>query len=103
MALVNKKALIQQIVNVFESGSPEGKYDSLVIYADGVNNSHQITYGRSQTTEQGNLGQLIDMYIDNNGKFATDFVPYLDKIGVEPLVDDENFKKLLKEAAQKDK
>ena len=103
MALENKKALIQKIVNVFESGSPEGKYDTLVIYADGINNSHQITYGRSQTTEQGNLLQLIEMYIENNGTYATSFVPYLEKIGTEPLVDDENFKRLLKEAAQKDK
>jgi chitosanase len=103
MALENKKALIQRIVNVFESGSPEGKYDTLVIYADGINNSHQITYGRSQTTEQGNLLQLIEMYVENNGTYATNFVPYLEKIGVEPLVDDENFKRLLKEAAQKDK
>ena len=103
MALENKKALIQRVVNVFESGSPEGKYDTLVIYADGINNSHQITYGRSQTTEQGNLLQLIEMYIENNGMYAASFVPYLEKIGVEPLVDDENFKRLLKEAAQKDK
>ena len=103
MSLTSKKSLIQKVVNVFESGTPEGKYDTLVIYADGVNNSHQITYGRSQTTEQGNLLQLIDMYVDNNGKYATDFVPYLEKIGVESLVDDENFKRLLKEAAQKDK
>ena len=103
MALDSKKTLIQRIVNVFESGSPEGKYDTLVIYADGVNSSHQITYGRSQTTEQGNLRQLIEMYVENNGKYAADFVPYLEKIGVESLVDDESFKRLLKEAAQKDK
>jgi len=103
MALEIKKTLIQKIVNVFESGSPEGKYDTLVIYADGVNNSHQITYGRSQTTEQSNLRALIDMYVESNGKYAADFIPYLEKIGVESLVDDENFKRLLKEAAQKDK
>jgi chitosanase len=103
MALENKKALIQRIVNVFESGSPDGKYDTLVIYDDGINNSHQITYGRSQTTEQGNLLQLIEMYVENNGTLAANFVPYLEKIGTESLVDDENFKRLLKEAAQKDK
>jgi len=99
---MNKK-LIQRIINVFESGTPEGKYDMLVIYDDGVNGSYQITYGRSQTTEQGNLRGLIDMYVDNGGKYADDFVPYLDKIGSEPLVDDENFKRLLVKAAQGDK
>lgn len=100
---MEKKALIQRVINVFETGAPEGKYDMLVIYDDGVNDSHQITYGRSQTTEQGNLGKLIDMYVDNNGKYADDFVPYLDKIGSESLVDDENFKGLLVKAAQQDK
>jgi chitosanase len=68
MALDTKKTLIQKIVNVFESSLPEGKYDALVIYDDGVNNSHQITYGQSQTTEQGNLHQLVEMYVENNGK-----------------------------------
>lgn len=102
MDILNKKHLIQKIVNVFETGTPEGKYDKLVIYDDGVNGSHQITYGKSQTTEQGNLSRLIDMYVDNAGKFADDFVPYLEKIGKEPLVDDENFKRLLIMAARED-
>lgn len=102
MDILNKKHLIQKIVNVFETGAPEGKYDKLVIYDDGVNGSHQITYGKSQTTEQGNLSRLIDMYVDNAGKFADDFVPYLEKIGKEPLVDDENFKRLLIMAARED-
>lgn len=103
MGIIKEKALIQSIVNVFETGVPEGKYDKLVIYDDGVNGSHQITYGKSQTTEQGNLSRLIDMYVDNAGTFANDFVPYLEKIGKEPLVDDENFKRLLIKAAREDK
>lgn len=103
MGIIKEKTLIQSIVNVFETGTPEGKYDKLVIYDDGVNGSHQITYGKSQTTEQGNLSRLIDMYVDNEGIFANDFVPYLEKIGKEPLVDDENFKRLLIKAAREDK
>lgn len=102
MSVLEKKSLIQRVINVFETGIPEGKYDSLVIYADGINDSYQITYGRSQTTEQGNLGQLIEMYVDNEGQFADDFVQYLDKIGIESLVDDEHFKNLLVKAAQED-
>lgn len=103
MDILNKKPLIQKIINVFETGTPEGAYDKLVVYDDGINGSHQITYGRSQTTEQGNLSLLIDMYVDNAGKFADDFVPYLEKIGKEPLVDDENFKRLLIRDARDDK
>ena len=98
----DKKPLIQHIVNVFETGTPEGKYDLLVVYDDGINDSYQITYGRSQTTEQGNLSRLVDMYVDNGGNFAADFVPYLDKIGVEPLIEDERFKELLIKAGRED-
>jgi len=99
---MEKKLLIQQILNVFETGTPEGKYDMLVIYDDGVNDSYQVTYGRSQTTEQGNLRRLIDMYVDTGGDYADDFVPYLDRIGSEPLSDDEYFKELLVKAARED-
>ncbi len=53
------KYLIQKVINVFETGTPEGKYDMLVVYPDGKGGSRQITYGRSQTTEQGNLSQLL--------------------------------------------
>ena len=102
MAIFDKKQLIQRIVNVFETGTIEGKFDKLVIYDDGVNGSHQITYGRSQTTEQGNLARLIDMYVDKGGLYANDFVPYLEKIGKESLVDDEYFKGLLIKAARED-
>ncbi|MCX8030793.1 MAG: chitosanase [Thermodesulfovibrionales bacterium] len=102
MLIADKKNLIQRIINVFETGVPEGKYDKLVIYDDGINGTYQITYGRSQTTEQGNLLKLIEIYIDNNGKFADDFVPYLEKIGKQPLSNDENFKNLLIKAARED-
>lgn len=42
------------------------------------------------------------MYVDNAGAFAADFVPYLEKIGKEPLVDDEHSKGLLTKAARED-
>jgi chitosanase len=103
MTILDSKPLIQRIINVFETGSMEGKYDKLVIYDDGVNGSHQITYGRSQTTEQGNLGKLLDMYVEASGKFADDFTPYLSKVGRTPLVDDERFKELLVRAGREDR
>jgi len=96
------KILIQRIINVFETGIPEGKYDALVIFNDGKGGSRQITYGRSQTTEQGNLKKLIQMYISNNGQFADGFAPYMNKIGVVSLVDDDKFKRLLRKSARED-
>ena len=59
----NTKQKIESVINVFESGSLQGDYSLVSIYADGVGNSKQITFGRSQTTEQGNLKQLLDYNI----------------------------------------
>lgn len=102
MITTKEKKIILQVINVFETGTPEGKYHSVVVMPDGVGRSRQITYGRSQTTEQGNLKNLIELYISRNGLFADQFVPYLPKIGIVPLADDLDFKKLLKECAKAD-
>src|SRR5688500_4602517 len=96
------KQKIMRIVNVFETGSPEGEYDALVIYPDGRGGSRQITYGRSQTTEQGNLRNLLERYIWLGGRFADDFQPYMDRVGRVSLVKDKRFIDLLKESARQD-
>ncbi len=102
MITPQNKTKILQVVNVFETGKPEGKYDSVVRYNDGPNKIRQITFGRSQTTEYGNLKRLIEKYIPMNGKFANDFTSYVDKIGITPLTDDQNFINLLKTSARQD-
>jgi chitosanase len=96
------KDRIVQVINVFETGTLDGQYDTISIYADGKNNSRQITFGRSQTTEQGNLKALLEQYIQNFGLYADSFKPYMSKVGVTPLVDDKAFIDLLKKAAQED-
>jgi chitosanase len=98
----NIKKLIEHIINVFETGTPEGKYSQVTILADGKNGTRQITFGRSQTTEQGNLAKLIEMYILNNGIYTEQFSKYIDKIGKQPLVDNKTFKDLLRTAAKED-
>ncbi len=100
--MMQKKQLIQKIINVFETGQPEGKYDQLVIYADGIENSKQITFGRCQTTEQANLLTLVEMYVESEGAYCHDFIPYLDLIGNTPLHENKVFKNLLITAAQQD-
>ncbi len=96
------KKLIERVINVFETGTPDGKYSQVTILADGKEGTRQITYGRSQTTEQGNLAKLIEMYIRNNGNFSEQFSKYIDKIGKQPLVDNKTFKDLLRTAAKED-
>jgi chitosanase len=94
------KNKIQKIVNVFESGSPEGDYGCISLYEDGPNGIRQITYGKSQTTEWGNLNALINLYIKNEGSIAEKFEPYKEKIGFRSFVSDKAFIALLKEAAK---
>ncbi len=96
------KLLIQRVVNVFETGTPEGRYDAIVVYPDGKGGSRQITYGRSQTTEQGNLKELILLYVQNGGVFRDNLSPYLDRLGRVSLADDARFKTLLAKAARED-
>lgn len=83
------KNKIESVVNVFESGSINGKYSALVKLKDYTDpatktNIVQITYGRSQTTEFGNLKGLIKLYVEMNGKYADELKPYLNRIGRKP-------------------
>jgi chitosanase len=97
-----QKRLIQRVVNVFETGSPEGSYSNISIYHDGPHDIRQITYGRSQTTEYGNLRQLVEQYVAAAGLFSLQLRPYAGKVGSTPLTDDPNFKNLLKRAGKED-
>ena len=103
MNLTDKQKLIcEQIINVFETGSTRGNYAAISIFRDGPNGIRQVTYGRPQTTEYGNLEELIEMYVERNGIDSAQLQPYLPKIGVTPLVDDGTFKQLLKHAGAND-
>ena len=97
-----QKRICEQVINVFETGTVEGRYDTIVTFNDGPNGMRQITYGRSQTTEYGHLETLIRMYVNDEGSFSNQLRPYISKIGEVPLVDDSDFKQLLRDAARND-
>jgi chitosanase len=90
------KNKIQRILNYIESGSQNGNYAAISLYKDGPNQIKQITFGKSQTTEWGNLNKLISLYVEKDGKFADELKPYLQKIGKVSLVGDANLLSLLK-------
>ena len=62
----------------------------------------QITYGRSQTTEYGNLRELVQKYVGAKGKFSKDLKSFAEKVGSVPLTDDQKFKDLLKNSGKQD-
>jgi len=97
-----QKRICEQVINVFETGSVQGDYSSISIFPDGPGKIRQVTYGRSQTTEYGNLDELIQMYVDANGTHSEELRTYLEKIGVTALVDDNKFKRLLRDAGKND-
>jgi chitosanase len=97
-----QKRLIERIVNVFETGTPDGDYANISIYHDGPHDIRQITYGRSQTTEYGKLRQLVIKYVDAGGAFSEALGPYVDLVGSVPLTDDAEFKNLLRKAGRQD-
>lgn len=99
MNLTDKqKRIIIQILNIFETGKVEGDYGAISIYPDGPGGMYQITYGSHQTTETGNLGELIEMYVNAKGKFSQQLRPYVAQIGQNSLVDNEIFLALLEDA-----
>ena len=97
-----QRSLIERVINKIETGKPDGDYGAISIYADGPNDIRQITYGRAQTTEYGNLRTLISMYVAAGGAQSADLAPYADKVGSVPLTDNDTFKNLLRNAGRND-
>lgn len=95
-----QKRICEQVVNVFETGSVTGDYGAIARFPDGPHGVRQVTYGRSQTTEYGKLDDLIDQYARGAGQVSADLKPYVGKIGVTPLVDDQTFLELLRKAGK---
>jgi chitosanase len=94
--------ICERVLNVFETGTIAGKYHAIAIFADGPHDIRQITYGRSQTTEYGNLRELVEMYVRAGAMFSADLQPFVERIGRVALVDNARFKELLQRAGRED-
>lgn len=98
----SQKRIIESVINCFETGSAAGDYACISIYADGPHNIKQITYGRSQTTEYGNLRELVKRYVGAKGTYSLALSAFADKVGSIPLTDNADFKALLRKAGKED-
>ncbi|EMP5044331.1 DUF2272 domain-containing protein [Citrobacter freundii] len=96
------KSLCERVLNAFETGSAKGDYSAISIYHDGPHGIRQVTYGRSQTTEYGKLRDLVTRYVNANGTFSAELAPFAPLVGNKPLVDNEQFKTLLRRAGRDD-
>ncbi|MCH8178352.1 MAG: chitosanase [Proteobacteria bacterium] len=97
-----QRNLIERIINTVESGTPDGNHGAISIYADGPHDIRQITYGRAQTTEYGNLRKLVKMYVAAGGTRSEALAPYADQVGSVALTEDATFKNLLRDAGRND-
>jgi len=97
-----QKRILDQVVNVFETGSILGDYSTITVDNSGPNRVRQITYGRCRTTEYDKLRELICLYVNAGGIFTAQLAPYVTKAGRVPLGDDEAFKNLLRDAGKHD-
>lgn len=98
----SQKRLIERVINVFETGTPDGSYGAISIYHDGPHDIRQITYGRSQTTEYGNLRELVRDYVSAAGTFSAALQPFAERVGTVSLTDNDAFKNLLRRAGRED-
>ncbi len=73
-----KKRIIQSIVSVFETGTPEDDYSAVVVLKDGAG----ISYGKHQSTDHSDtLDAIVYRYADLGGRYSNDlkaFVPQLE-------------------------
>lgn len=97
-----QRRICERVLNVFETGSVQGNYAAISIFHDGPNHIRQVTYGRSQTTEYGNLHELVQMYVNAGGRFSEDLRQFVPLIGNTALVDNSRFINLLKQAGAED-
>ena len=97
-----QKRLIERVINVFETSTPDGNYSAIAIFHDGPHDIRQITYGRSQTTEYGNLRKLVERYVAANGLFSAALQPFAGLVGSTPLTDNATFKDFLRKAGKQD-
>lgn len=74
-----QKRTVKAIVNIFETGRPQGDYGKVTAARHDLGH---LTYGRSQTTlASGNLHLLIKTYCEaTDAQFAPDLTPFLPRL-----------------------
>lgn len=98
----NQKKIIERVINCLETSSAEGKYDCVTLLDDDPNGKKQVTFGRSQVTEFGQLGNLLDLYFSRGGMYTRQLLRYRLKIRDGSLAKDKAFHQLLRDAARND-
>ena len=95
------RALVDRVVNVFQTGAVRGDYGALYTLRNGPHGLRQIIYGRARTREFDKLRLLVLRYAQAKGTFSNDLGQYLWRVGALPLYDDLMFRTLLRRAGRR--
>jgi chitosanase len=96
------RTLILRVLNVAETGHPDGKPHAVYIYADGKNGRKQVTLAVGFTEDGGNLAKVLKSYVAKKGSFADQVSTYIPDIGKGTLATNKQFHQLLKQAGERD-
>ena len=97
-----QKRIIERVINCFETASADGKYDCITLLDDDPRGRKQVTFGRSQVTEFGQLGNLLDLYFSRGGMYTKQLIRYRLRIKDGSLAKDKAFHQLLKDSTRND-
>jgi chitosanase len=91
------------VLKAAETGTPSGNYSLVTVLADGKNGRRQVTLGIQFDEHSGDLGRVLDLYIENDGRYAQELGRYRSLVDTgnntsTVLAQDEAFKALLREA-----
>jgi chitosanase len=96
------RTLVLRVLNVAETGHPDGKPHAVYVYADGKNSRKQVTLGVGFTEDGGNLEKVLRRYIAKKGALADQLSTHLSRIGKGTLAADKTFHQVLKLAGERD-
>lgn len=95
-------AFIRRILSVAETGEPEWSPSAVYVYNDGNGGRKQCTLSIGFTADGGNLRKVLERYVEDNGAYGTQLVPYIALLKEGDPGTDASFITLLKEIGRED-
>jgi chitosanase len=93
---------IRRIISVAETDDPVWKPDAVYLYNDGKDGRKQCTLSIGFTADGGNLRKVLERYVEDNGAYGTQLVPYIAALKEGEPGTDPSFITLLKEIGRED-
>ena len=95
-------SFIRRILSVAETGKPTWDPAAVYVYADGSGGRKQCTLSIGFTADGGNLRKVLERYVELNGAYGPQLVPYITALKAGNPGTDPGFINLLKEIGKKD-